>query len=125
VHQPLVLIVDDDFEGREMYAATLASAGYRVEEAADGFEATDKAFHLRPDAILMDLLMPRLDGWEVAEWLTQNAITARIPIIAVTGAGHQEIAKAREAGCTSVLVKPCSPDEVLDELRQILSPPPA
>jgi CheY-like chemotaxis protein len=115
------LIVDDDSDGREMYATTLAGAGFRVEEACDGFEANDKGFKLKPDLILMDLLMPRLDGWEVASWLKKNSVTREIPIVAVTGAGPDQVELARAAGCAAVLRKPCEPDELLAEIRRTLA----
>jgi CheY-like chemotaxis protein len=116
-----VLVVDDDRDGREMYTATLAAAGFRVEQAADGFEAVDKSYKLRPDVILMDLLMPRLDGWEVIGWLKNNRNTRAIPILAVTGAQAEQRDLAREAGVHSVLVKPCSPDALLAEIRKVLA----
>jgi two-component system cell cycle response regulator DivK len=119
--ESLVLVVDDDRDGREMYTATLAGSGFRVEEAADGFEAVDKSYKLRPDLILMDLLMPRLDGWEVIGWLKSNRNTRDIPIVAVTGAHAEQRDLARQAGVQSVLVKPCSPDRLLEEIRRVLN----
>src|SRR5512133_3569119 len=94
----LVLVVDDDRDGREMYTATLKAAGFRVEQAIDGFEAVDKGYKLHPDLILMDLLMPRLDGWEVIGWLKNNRNTRDIPIVAVTGAQAEQRELARSAG---------------------------
>ncbi len=117
----LVLVVDDDRDGREMYAATLTAEGFRVEQAADGFEAVDKGYKLRPDLILMDLLMPRLDGWEVIGWLKNNRNTRDIPIVAVTGAQAEQRDLARQAGVHSVLVKPCPPDTLLEEIRRVLA----
>ena len=119
--RPLVLVVDDDRDGREMYTATLNTAGFRVEEAIDGFEAVDKGYKLRPDLILMDLLMPRLDGWEVIGWLKNNRNTRDIPIVAVTGAQAEQRELARDAGVHSVLVKPCPPEVLLDEIRRVLA----
>ncbi len=118
---PLVLVVDDDRDGREMYTATLARAGFRVEQAIDGFEAVDKGYKLHPDLILMDLLMPRLDGWEVIGWLKSNRNTREIPIVAVTGAQPEQRELAREAGVHSVLVKPCPPETLLGEIRRVLA----
>jgi two-component system cell cycle response regulator DivK len=118
---PLVLVVDDDRDGREIYAATLTGAGFRVEEAIDGFDAVDKSYKLHPDLILMDLLMPRLDGWEVIGWLKNNRNTRDIPIVAVTGAQTEQRELARSAGVHSVLVKPCSPDTLLEEIRRVLA----
>jgi CheY-like chemotaxis protein len=118
---PLVLVVDDDRDGREMYSATLTGAGFRVEQAMDGFEAVDKGYKLHPDLILMDLLMPRLDGWEVIGWLKNNRNTCEIPIVAVTGAQAEQRELAREAGVHSVLVKPCPPEALLGEIRRVLA----
>ena len=120
VPSPLVLIVDDDPDGRDVYSETLTSSGFRVEEARGGFEATDKGYKLKPDVILMDLLMPRLDGWEVVDWLKKNPATCDIPIVAVTGAGPAEVTLAMEAGCRSVLLKPCPPEELLAEIHRVL-----
>jgi two-component system cell cycle response regulator DivK len=119
---PIALVVDDDPDGREMYATTLRAAGFEVEEAADGFEANDKAFRLRPAVILMDLLMPRLDGWEVVGWLKKNPATRGIPIVAITGATPEQAELARQAGCAAVLVKPCAPERVLAEIDRVRTP---
>ncbi len=119
--QPVVLVVDDDTDGRELYATTLRSAGYAVEEAADGHEAVDKAFKHRPALILMDLLLPRLDGWEAIDWLKKNPMTSSIPIVVVTGdADPSHIARARAAGCEKVLLKPCAPKRLLAGIEEVL-----
>ncbi|HOC17373.1 MAG TPA: response regulator [Vicinamibacterales bacterium] len=118
---PLVLIVDDDPDGRNLYSYALQAAGFRVEEAADGFEAVDKGYKLKPQVILMDLLMPRLDGWEVVSWLKKNPTTREIPIVAVTGAQEDIQQMAVAAGCRAVLTKPCPSGRVVDEVRQVLA----
>lgn len=118
---PLILIVDDNEESRGLYAMFFANAGFRVEEARHGFEGIDKAFKLAPDVILMDLLMPALDGWETIRLLKGRAQTRRIPIIAITGDSEVEDLKlARNAGCDALLLKPCLPEVVFDKVRQIL-----
>ena len=119
---PLVLVVDDDRDGREVYSVGLQAAGFRVEEASDGFEAVDKGFKLRPHLILMDLLMPRLDGWQVVSWLKKNPITQQIPIVAVTGAGADLKKMALDAGCRTVLDKPVTPERLIEEIRRVLTP---
>jgi CheY-like chemotaxis protein len=118
---PLVLIVDDFQDNREMYAEYLSYSGYRVEEAEDGHEALDKAFKLLPQLILMDLSLPGLDGWEATRRLKGDARTKQIPVIALTGhalAGHSQ--GAREAGCDAFLTKPCLPDALLAEVKRWL-----
>src|SRR5262245_19194063 len=97
---PLVLLVDDYADAREMYGYYLARQGYRVEEAADGHEALAKALELLPDIILMDLSLPGIDGWELARILKQDERTTMIPIIALTAhALNGEEQRARGAGC--------------------------
>ncbi len=119
---PLVLIVDDNAESRAMYASYLALNGCRVAEAAHGFQGVDKAFKLGPDAIVMDLLMPNLDGWEAMRLLRNRPCTRHTPIIALTGDSHIEHLKlARNAGCDVVLQKPCAPDVVLGEIQRLVA----
>ena len=118
---PLVLVVEDYEDARELYAEYLAFAGFRVEQASDGQEALDKAHQLIPDLILMDLSMPGMDGWEATRRLKRDHKTKHIPIIALTGhvlAGHSE--SARSAGCDSFLAKPCLPDAMVAEVRRML-----
>ena len=109
--QPLVLVVEDYQDAREMYAAYLQFSGYRVAEATNGLEAIEKTVELLPDIILMDLALPRMDGWEATRRLKLDERTRHIPIVALTGhalAGHAE--GARQAGCDSFVTKPCLPD---------------
>ncbi len=119
---PLVLIVDDNAESREMYASYFSLNGCRVAEAAHGFQGVDMAFKLCPDAIVMDLLMPNLDGWEAMRLLRNRACTRQTPIIALTGDSQIEDLKlARNAGCDVVLLKPCAPDVVLGEILRLVA----
>ncbi len=119
---PLILIVDDNEESRGMYASYFAAAGFRVEEAGHGFQGIDKAFKLTPDVILMDLLMPALDGWETIRLLKGRARTRAIPIIALTGDTRENDLKlARNAGCDALLLKPCLPEVVFDKVRQLVA----
>lgn len=119
--QPLILVVDDFEDGREMYASYLRFSGYRVDEAADGQEALDKAFELLPDIILMDLSLPVKDGWQATRELKRDARTAKIPIVALTGHALEAHSRsAKEAGCDAFIVKPCMPMDLLNEIRRIL-----
>ena len=118
---PLVLIVDDYAEGREVCAEYLAFRGFRVATAEDGVDALDKTHALHPDVILMDLSLPRLDGWEASRRLKADATTRHIPIIALTAhALSSAREKAVEAGCDSVVTKPCPPEELEAEVRRHL-----
>lgn len=119
---PLVLVVEDYQDAREMYAAYLQFSGYRVAEATNGIEAIEQANELMPDIILMDLALPKMDGWEATRRLKMADKTRHIPIVALTGhalAGHAE--GARQAGCDSFVTKPCLPDALVAEIKRMLS----
>lgn len=120
--QPLVLVVEDYQDAREMYAAYLSFSGYRVAEATNGIEAIEKTIELLPDIILMDLALPRMDGWEATRRLKLDERTKHIPIVALTGhalAGYAE--GARQAGCDAFVTKPCLPDALVAEIQRMLS----
>jgi CheY-like chemotaxis protein len=119
---PLILVVDDYQDAREMYAEYLQFSGFRVAEARNGNEAVAQAFSLRPDLILMDLSLPGMDGWEATRLLKADDRTKHIPVVALTGhalAGASEGAK--KAGCDSFVTKPCLPDDLVIEVRRMLS----
>ena len=120
-NQPLILVVDDYQDAREMYAEYLQFSGFRVAEARNGNEAVEQAFALKPDLILMDLSLPGMDGWEATRRLKADDRTSHIPIVALTGhalAGASEGAK--KAGCDSFVTKPCLPDDLVVEVRRML-----
>lgn len=118
---PLVLVVDDVDHGREIFAEYLEFRGFRVATAADGLEALDKAFELRPDVILMDLSLPGIDGWEATRRLKEDDRTRDIPVIALTAhalaSAHD---RAKQAGCSAVVTKPCLPRDLEQEVRRQL-----
>jgi len=119
---PLVLIVDDYDDNREMYSSYLEFAGLRVAEAINGKEALSKTTELMPDLIVMDLSLPLLDGWEAIWRLKGNSRTAHIPIVACTGnvvggSGERAIA----AGCDAYVIKPCLPEQLFEQVRMLLT----
>ena len=119
--KPLILIVDDMPDIRDMYAEYLKAQGFRPEQACDGFEALSKATVMGPDVIVMDLNLPELDGWEATRRLKANDLTRSIPVIALTGLSVQySKAAALEAGCDGFLTKPCYPDALVGEIRRVL-----
>jgi CheY-like chemotaxis protein len=118
---PLVLLVDDFQDNREMYAEFLRFAGLRVEEASNGLEALDKTLALLPDLVVMDLSLPGIDGWEATRRLKADGRTRHIPVLALTGhalAGYSE--GARDAGCDAFVTKPCLPEELLAEIKRVI-----
>ncbi|QRK08759.1 response regulator [Archangium violaceum] len=119
---PLVLIVDDYQDAREMYAEYLEYSGFRVAEARNGLEAVEKAFALRPSVILMDLSLPVMDGWEATRRLKKDPRTRSIPVVALTGHaldGHSR--EAEDAGCDAYVTKPCLPDALVQEVQRVLA----
>ena len=118
---PLVLLVDDFPDNRQMYAEFLAFSGLRVAEAENGHEAVRKANTLMPDLVVMDLSLPGMDGWEATRRLKSDPKTKHILVMALTGhalAGHSK--GAMEAGCDAFITKPCLPDRLLQEIQRML-----
>jgi CheY-like chemotaxis protein len=119
--RPLVLLVDDYPDAREMYGEYLETSGFGVVEAANGLEALQRAVDARPDIILMDLSLPVMDGWEVTRRLKADLRTAAIPVVGLTGQAHSGSSEsARAAGCDGFVIKPCLPDDLVREIRKVL-----
>ena len=118
----LALIVDPAQGEREQYAEYLGHHGISTVEAEDGLHGIAKAASLLPDVIAVDLQKSHRDVADMCIRLRQQDSTRHIPIVAVTENGTaSEIERAIRAGCTSVLVKPCSPSDLLDEIRRVLA----
>ena len=121
---PVVLIIDDVEDNREMYAMYLQHAGMRVAEAGNGHEALDQAFRLLPDLIVMDLSLPGIDGWEATRRLKADERTKKIPVVALTSHALEGYSEgARAAGCDAFVTKPCLPEQLLSEIRKVLAAP--
>ena len=122
-HHPLVLVVDDDADTRELYRMVLESVGYRVEDAAYVRDALAAAARAVPDLVMTDWLLPDGDGLDVCRELRGWRPTRRVPFIAVTGLSLDEAGKdrAREKGVDAILRKPVNPDDVLAAIRTALT----
>lgn len=117
---PLILVVDDFQDGREMCVEYLSFLGYRVAEARDGYEALERARALVPDVVLMDLSLPGIDGWDVTRRLKADPRTRHLAIIAVTAhALPGDAERARRAGCDAFVTKPCFLDELLEQIQRV------
>lgn len=120
--RPLVLVVDDYEDAREMYAECLDQSGFRVEQAESGEEAVAKAVALRPALIVMDLALPGMDGWTATRAIKTDDRTRSIPVVALTGHARSDASTAaRDAGCDAFLTKPCLPDAVVEIVRRLLA----
>jgi len=112
---PTVLVVDDDADARLIYSEYLRAHGWLAFTAADGRIALDKIEELRPDAVMLDLAMPRVDGWTVLKRLRESSWTADVPVVVVT-ASMSARDLAFQAGCDAFLLKPCPPETLLRQL---------
>ena len=118
---PLILLVDDFDDAREMYRDYLSFAGFRVETACDGREALDKARALSPDLILMDLSLPVVDGWEATRMLKADPATRHLQIVALSAhAMNADGDRARAAGCDGFIPKPCLPPDLVTKIAGFL-----
>ena len=117
----LILIVDDEATQRLLTRDTLEQAGFRVEEASNGEEGLDLVQKLRPDLILLDVMMPGMDGFEACRRVRGDQTVAEIPIIIVTGREDTEdIQKGFDAGATDFLTKPVSWNLLPNRVRYVL-----
>ncbi|NTW01297.1 MAG: response regulator [Oscillochloris sp.] len=117
-----ILVVDDNFDNRNIIAQMLQISGYRVVCATDGFHAIDMAISETPDLIMMDMAMPKLDGWSATVQLKAHPELAHVPVIAVTGhVTHDEIARAISAGCEDYLPKPIDYETMIFKVRTHLT----
>jgi two-component system cell cycle response regulator DivK len=118
-----VLVVDDNPGLRHLWSVWLSLWNFLVVEATDGVDAVNTALREQPSLVLMDLAMPRLDGFAATRELKQHAQTAGIPVVALTAhTTTEDRRRASEAGCAGFLGKPCDPDLLLTEVRRLLRP---
>ncbi|MCF7855704.1 MAG: response regulator [Candidatus Pacebacteria bacterium] len=103
-----ILLIDDEPDFTEMMQMRLESRNYEVDVAHDGMTGLKKAAEGRPDIILLDIMMPEMDGFEVLRRLRQNQATKRTPVIMLTAKGDTNaIFKAQDAGADEYIIKPC------------------
>lgn len=118
---PRILIIEDNEENRDVLARRLERRGYDVVVAADGLQGVEKARAEKPDAILMDMNMPVLDGWQASQMLRAEADTQDVPIIGLTAhalAGDRE--KAIQAGCSDYHTKPVDFPRLMVQIEDLI-----
>ena len=117
-----VLVIDDEEPIRLLCSVNLAAEGIEVLEAADGPTGLDQAREHRPDVVLLDVMMPGLDGWQVAERLLEDERTSRIPIIFLTArAEFRDRARGLDIGGIDYVTKPFNPLELAPLVRSLLA----
>jgi len=121
--RPRILLVEDDEDGRRLYALWLTQAGFSVTQAHNGLQALEGAFESVPDLVVTDLNIPGIDGFELTRRLKQDPRTRQVPVVAVTGyaAFQADPGRAIRAGCDAVLEKPCSPDDLESAIRTLIN----
>jgi DNA-binding response OmpR family regulator len=119
--QPIVLAADDDEDILELVAFRLERSGYTVVRARDGEEAVELARQAKPDLAVLDVMMPKLDGFEVTRRLRADEATRRMPIILLTArAQDADLQRGFEAGADDYVRKPFSPQELQMRVQSIL-----
>jgi two-component system cell cycle response regulator DivK len=117
-----ILIVDDNRDSRELVVKVLKTRGYRTIEAVDGQEALEKAVAERPDLILMDRSLPKIDGYEVTRRLKNQDEFKDIPIVALTAhAMRGDREKALAAGCEGYISKPINVRQLPEQIKSYLA----
>lgn len=113
--------MDDLADNRELYATYFKLDGFDVDVAEDGEEALARVDAVVPDVIVMDLAMPKVDGWEATRLFKTNPRTRSIPIVVLTGLQDElQLARARAAGADVICRKPCLPSELRERIEEAL-----
>jgi DNA-binding response OmpR family regulator len=119
--QPLVLVADDDEDIRMLVSFRLERSGYEVLAARDGEEALRLALEHRPQLAILDLMMPKIDGYELTRKLRELEETRRMPVILLTArAQESDVARGFEAGADDYIRKPFSPQELRARVQAML-----
>ena len=118
----IILVADDEQDIRELVAYRLSRAGYTIIEARDGQEAFELAADEPPDMAVLDVMMPRLNGFDLTERFRHTPATQRLPILLMSASVQEvDISRGFAAGADGYLTKPFTPDQLLTRVRDVLS----
>jgi DNA-binding response OmpR family regulator len=118
--EPVVLIVDDDERLREYVRVNLEMEGYSVREAGSAEEGLNVLEESTPDLVLLDVMMPEVDGWEMLRRVQERHGVGAIPVIMFSGKVDENEAAARSRGAQGFIGKPFNPQELIDQTKQLL-----
>jgi CheY-like chemotaxis protein len=117
---PRVLVGDDSEVIRELISVNLELEGFDVCTAEDGQDALDRIEEIEPDLVTLDVVMPRLDGFQTAARLRANAATRHIPLVMVSAAAQEgDLQRGREIGVNAYITKPFQPEELVQVVRDL------
>lgn len=117
-----ILFIEDEPDQIMMIKMRLEANNYEFVSAPDGEEGLKKAFEIKPDLVLLDLVMPKMDGYEVCRRLKKDPETSNIPILLITASGARDIEeKCIEAGANACIKKPCESKELLAKIKKLLN----
>ena len=117
-----VLVVDDDDVIRQLITVNLELEGFDVVTAVDGQDALDKVKGARVQVITLDVMMPRLDGWETAARLRDDPDTSHIKVVLLSARAQEaDIQRGEKIGVDAYLTKPFDPDELIDTVRRLMT----
>jgi DNA-binding response OmpR family regulator len=117
-----VLIVEDDPEMRKILSLILKLDGYQIHTASGGQEAINVLLGLVPDLILLDVMMPGVDGYQVCQWVRSNPATKRAPVVMLSGKTDLEsVVRGLEVGADKYLAKPITPSRLTTQLKTVLA----
>ena len=120
---PKILVVDDEVHILKIIDYKLRTAGYTVITAADGVEGVEKARAEQPDLILLDVMMPRMDGFQALEALKRDPATKAIPVFMLTVKGKEmDRLRGLQMGIAAYITKPFSPNALLARIDETLRP---
>lgn len=117
-----ILIVEDDKFLRELISQKLLKEGYKIEQAVDGEEGVKKAKEIKPSIILLDLILPGIDGFEVLAKIKEDPDTKEIPVIILSNLGQREdVEKGLKLGASDYLIKAhFTPGEIIEKMKNII-----
>jgi CheY-like chemotaxis protein len=116
-----VLVVDDDAVIRQLISVNLEMEGFEVDTAVDGLDALEKVRAGQPDLVTLDIMMPRMDGWEAAAALREDPLTASVKVVLLSARAQEaDLRRGEGIGVDAYLTKPFDPNELILTVRRLI-----